>query len=273
MVTSNVGFDSVCWSLVSSYGIGAIIAIIQLSRLNKRDEGTLCSTGCFLPTTVQHFVHLIILILCSVRVAFFVCAIKSWDPYLGQIVNSKVEFYSLDEFSSALFFSLTSILALFWAELYYISIDRADVFIWYVRPATNIFIMIAFAAVSICSWLVSKSYATDVDYVFLQYTVLITIIYLLAAIMFAYYAYVAAAELHKVPIVLSARINRLTSLRLLAVICISSLILKASTLIYLNGREIETVSKWMLTAGGCGSGGEGRCGVEVVVGVVVVVRV
>jgi len=31
-----------------------------------------------------------------------------------------------------------------------------------------------------------------------QYTVLITVIYLLAAAMFAYYAYVAAAELHKV---------------------------------------------------------------------------
>ena len=248
MVTSNPEFDLVCWLLVASYGIGALIAIGQLARLNKRDEGTLCSTGCFLPTTVQQFVHLIILILCSVRVAFFVCAIKSWDPYLGQIVNSKVEFYSLDEFSSALFFSLTSILALFWAELYYISIYRADLFIWYVRPATNIFIMIAFAAVSVCSWLVSKSYATDVDYVFLQYTVLITVIYLLAAMMFAYYASVAAAELNIVPIVLSARINRLTSLRLLAVICISSLILKAGTLIYLNGREIETVSPIMLVA-------------------------
>ena len=168
MVTSNAGFDTVIWSLVASYGALGVISIVQLARLNKRDEGTLCSTGCFLPTTVQQFVHLIILILCSVRVAFCVCAIKSWDPYLGQIVNSKVEFYSLDEFSSALFFSLTSILALFWAELYYISIDRADVFMWWVRPATNIFIMVAFAAVSVCSWLVSKSYANDVDYVFLQ---------------------------------------------------------------------------------------------------------
>jgi Protein of unknown function (DUF1084) len=162
------------------------------------------------------------------------------------VVSSKVEFYSLDEFSSTLFFSLTLILALFWAELYYISVDRADVFVWWVRPIANLVIMSAFVAVSVCSYIVSTSYANDVDYVFLQYTVLITTIYLVAAVMFAYYAYVAAAELTNVPIGLSARKDRLSTLRVLAVICISALILKAGVLIYLNGREIETVSTTML---------------------------
>jgi Protein of unknown function (DUF1084) len=167
---------------------------------------------------------------------------------LGEVISSKVEFYSLDEFSSTLFFSLALILALFWAELYYISVDRADVFVWWVRPIANLVMMSAFVAVSVCSYIVSTSYANDVDYVFLQYTVLITTIYLVAAVMFAYYAYMAAAELNNVPIVLSARRDRLSTLRVLAVICISALILKAGVLIYLNGREIETVSIPMLVS-------------------------
>ena len=76
MVTSNPEFDLVCWLLVASYGIGALIAIGQLARLNKRDEGTLCSTGCFLPTTVQQFVHLKIQILLISHSIFFLIHLK-----------------------------------------------------------------------------------------------------------------------------------------------------------------------------------------------------
>ena len=303
MLTNKFGY--VCYALVASYGIIGLISIVQLSRLNKRDEGSVCryfkksskyfstistqpvsflqsnncdyknSSSCLLPSTVQQFIHLIVLILCSgiisyyiiinydrniffytifnhliclVRIAFFFCAVKSWDPYKGEVYSRKVEFYSLDEFSSALFFSLTSMLALFWAELYYISINRPDIFVWFVRPSINFIIMGAFAAVSVCSWIVSKSYMNDVDYVFLQYTILISGIYLLAACNLSYYAYVAAAELKKVSIIIPARKDRLFSLRILAFICISALIFKAGILIYLNGRKIETVSTIMLVS-------------------------
>ena len=153
-----------------------------------------------------------------------------------------MEFYSLDEISNTLFFSLTSILALFWAELYYISIDRADIYHCIVRPVTYAMNTIAIAGVIVCSILVGKYYENDVDYIFLQYTILITTTYMFAAIMFSYYAYVAALELECVPLPISARRNRLFSLRLLACISIFALGLKASATVYMTGRSVSTNS-------------------------------
>ena len=101
---------------------------------------------------------------------------------------------------------------------------------------------IAFVGVIVCSILVSEFYANDVDYIFLQYTILITTTYLFAAIMFSYYAYVAALELECVPLPITARRNRLFSLRLLACISIFALGLKASATVYMTGRSVATNS-------------------------------
>jgi hypothetical protein len=176
----------------------------------------------------------------SVRAAFFICAIHAWDPELGKVYRTKVEFYSLDEISSTLFFSLASILALFWAELYYISIDRVDIYNYLVRPVTYVINLLAFFGVIVCSIVVTNYYADDVDYIFLQYTILVTTTYIIAAVMFACYAYVAALELENVPLPITARRDRLFSLRLLACICIIALALKASASIYMNGRTVPT---------------------------------
>ena len=177
-----------------------------------------------------------------VRAAFFICAIEAWDPSLGTVSRDKVEFYSLDEISNTLFFSLASILALFWAELYYISIDRADIYLCIVRPVTYILNFMAFAGVIILSIIVSQYYSSDVDYMFLQYTFLITSTYLVAAIMFSYYAYMAALELEKVPLPLTTRRDRLASLRVLAIICIAALTLKGIVSIYVSEKSMLTES-------------------------------
>ena len=144
--------------------------------------------------------------------------------------------------SNTIFFTLASILALFWAELYYISIDRTDIYQCIVRPMTYIVNVIAFFGVTICSIIVSIYYANDVDYIFLQYAILVTTTYLFAALMFAYYAYVAALELENVPLPVTARRDRLFSLRLLAAICIVALILKACATIFMSGKTVPTNS-------------------------------
>lgn len=179
--------------------------------------------------------------------SFFVWAIQSWDPTDGTVYRTKVEFYSLDQVSNTLFFSLTCVLILFWAELYYISIDKADRFVCLVRPIIYFINLAAYIGVIICSCFDARYFAADVDYVFFQYTILITLIYFIAAVMFTYYAYMAASELANVPITIIARRKRLFSLRVLAVISIFALILKASIIIYLNGKKVETVSLLMLS--------------------------
>jgi hypothetical protein len=239
-------FDLVCWFLDALYCILGLVSFVQISRLHWRDEGISFSCACLFPATIQQLIHLIILTLCGIRIAFFICAIHAWDPETGTIYRSKLAFYTLDEVSNVLLFSLTSILALFWAEIFYISIDRADIYLWFVRPLTYFINIAAFIGVFICSCIVSSYYADEVDYVFLQYTILITSLYLFAAVMFTYYAYMAAIELEKVPIAIMARRDRLFSLRALALISIFALVLRGSVLIYLNGKSMETESSLMI---------------------------
>jgi hypothetical protein len=197
----------------------------------------------FIPKTVQLKVHLLVFILCCLRAAFFGVAISSWNPSNGIIDSGKIAFYSLDEFGTMLFFSLTSILALFWAELYYISIDEVLTFTELVRPVTYILNIAAYVVVGVCIYLVAEMYTDEVDYVFIQYSVAVAVVYLIAAIIFGYYAVSAGQELNLVPIQLSARRSRMRTLKLLAIICISALIIRAVLVILLAGHRIETTTQ------------------------------
>lgn len=58
--------------------------------------------------------------------------------------------------------------------------------------------------------------------------------------MFSYYSYVSAAELKQIPVGLATRKNRLSILRTVAFICIVSLVVKATLLIYLTDTVINT---------------------------------
>lgn len=270
-MTSSYSFNCVCYSLAAIFILLGILSLLQFLRLHFRDEGsvlrfvnpylhslstlslyciTVCynSVHCFWPATVQQQVHLIIFFLCSIRAAFFFVAIDAWNPDTGEVENNKEAFYSLDEFAVVLFFTLTSALALFWAELYYISIEKSDTFVNYVRPITYAINFAALLGAGMLSYYVSVSYTEDVDYVFFQYTILVATVYFISAIMFAYYASAAASELKQAPVQLSARQNRLGLLRLLGGICISALIIKACILIYYTGKSIETTSDGALSS-------------------------
>jgi hypothetical protein len=185
---------------------------------------------------------MLVFILCAVRASFFFVSIGSWDSESGVVISNKVAFYSLDEFATVLFFSLTSILALFWAELYYISIDQAHVFTNIVRPLTYLLNLVAYITIAICSYMVTVSYKNDVDYIYIQYSMLIAITYLLSAAIFGYYAHAAANELAQVPIQLSARKSRLRTLKVLAVICISALIIRPVIVFALTNQSLRTDS-------------------------------
>jgi len=242
MSTDYPPFDDLCYALASLFLLFAAGAVFQLGRIVERDEGAYLSASCVWPVTVQQQVHLVVFLLCSVRAAFFFVAVEAWDPIDGLLVKDKVAFYSLDEFATVLFFTLTSVLALFWAELYYISTDMAVVFSNVVKPVTYVVNAAAFVGVAIITYLVSTYYEDDVDYIFLDYTILVATVYLMAALMFGYYAYAAAMELKEAPIQLSARRSRLWVLRFLAIICIMALVIKAAILIYITGMSIPTTS-------------------------------
>ena len=245
-MTSYYPFDCVIWSLLSLYGLIGIIAIVQYIRVISRDDDIITIRYIY-PLTVQQQVHLVIFLLSTLRIAFFSISIYAWDPYEGEVISDKVAFYTLDEYATVLFFTLTSILALFWAELYYISKDSAYEFNNVIKPLTYLLNVLAFIGVAIVAYFVSNDYEDDIDYIFLQFTIIVATIYFLAAIIFAYYAHVASIELKTVPIQLSARRNRLGLLRILGVVMILALIIKAAIIISVTGKELITTSNEALS--------------------------
>ena len=235
-------FTSLCISLASCYIFFTAVSVFQLGRIVERDQGSpsFDPVVWLWPITVQQQIHLIAFLLSSVRAAFFFVAMIAWDSRDGLIQSHKVEFYSLDEFATVLFFTLASVLALFWAELYYISTDKPDSFTSVLKPWTYVINGAAYIAVVIITALASTSFAEDADFIFMDYTILAATVYFIAAAMFAYYAWAVASELKDVPIQLSARKNRLGVLRYLAVIVILALLLKSVILIFITGKSVVT---------------------------------
>jgi len=235
-------FTSLCISLASCYIFFTAVSVFQLGRIVEREQGVTSFDPLvwLWPITVQQQIHLIVFLLSSVRVAFFFVAMVAWDPHTGLLQSHKVEFYSLDEFATVLFFTLASVLALFWAELYYISTDKPDSFTSYLKPWTYVIIGAAFIAVAIITALASTTFASDTDFIFMDYTILVASVYFIGASLFAYYAWAVAAELRQVPIQLSARKNRLGVLRYLAAIVILALVLRAIVLICITGKSVVT---------------------------------
>jgi hypothetical protein len=237
------GFTSLCISLASCYIFFVGVSLFQLGRIVEREQGGYDPRAWLWPVTVQQQVHLLTLLLSSVRVAFFFVAMVAWDSDEGVVKpGHKVEFYSLDEFATVLFFTLASVLALFWAELYYISTDSPETFSLVVKPWTYVVNGAAYIAVAIITALVSTTFEDDVDYMFMDYTILAATVYFLAAAMFAHYAWRVASELKEVPIGLPTRRNRLKVLRYLAAIVIMALLVKAIVLIAITGKPLHTAS-------------------------------
>lgn len=226
-------FDGLCYFLATIYGLLLLVTVVQLVRLHFRD-------ACYWPYTVQQQVHAIILMLCSMRFAFCLVATTAWNPDEGEVESQKVSFYSLDEFATLFYFSLASVLALFWAELYHVSTDSSDTYYNVIRPLVYVVNILALFTIAFLSIFVSDTSYTDVDYVFIQYTITVASTYLFAAVVFAYYSYYAGSELKQIPVQLSTRKQRLFFLRVLSAFIIGALITKAILYLIFTGDSIVT---------------------------------
>lgn len=189
---------------------------------------------------MQQKVHSLVVFLCSLRTAFFVVSVDAWNPDKGIVVSEKVAFYFLDEFSTVAFFSLTSVLALFWAELYYLAIDMPYIFVNIVKPLTYFLNLVAYTVVTVYYCLTYVYYSVDTDYVYLRYSLLIAIIFIFSALMFTYFAYAASHELNKVSMQLTARRSRVRALKILAAICITSLLIRPILLLMMTKQRLQT---------------------------------
>lgn len=143
-------FGSVCLVLITLYVITAFSSAIQFIRLMLKDLEASLSHLSIYPKTIQHQIHLIIFSISFFRITFFIVAMNSWNVKLGEIKSNKLLFYSADEYATALYFSLTSLQSLFWAELYYISIQQLTIYTNFVKPITYLVNALTLIAIAFC---------------------------------------------------------------------------------------------------------------------------
>lgn len=227
------------WRFVDANVVKVVLSAVIPTR-DPRDNLASLRRFSYNVTSSFKFCHFVLVL--TARIAFFVFAIKSWDVEGGQITVHKLWFYSLDELSTVLYFCICSILASFWAELYHISTNTADSYFSVVRPLIWVVNIIALTGVPFCSFAVSKDDETEASLVFVEYTVFVVVIFGIATLVFAVYAYLAAKQLNLAPIQLLTRSNSLFSIRLLGCVCIFALMAKAGIFLVLNGKEISAVS-------------------------------
>jgi hypothetical protein len=190
------------------------------------------------PSTIQLQVHIITLLFSGCRVSFFIVALYAWDYEIGEVVKDKLLFYTFDEIATILYFTLAAVITLFWAELYYISKNMESQYYNFVRPGVYFVIFIAFAGISICTWLVKADSSNDVYYIFKQYAYIISGTYLVIATFLTYYTLAVVGELKNVPVHLTQRRTRLRLLRYLGMIIISSLVVKALIVFLISGHTL-----------------------------------
>jgi hypothetical protein len=197
--------------------------------------------------TIQKKVFFIAVLLGFMRAAFFILVRFSWDSDSGEVANNKLLFYVFDETSTILFFSLTSILILFWAEVYYISVDDIATFHYILKPAIILLNIAAYIAVAICSYLVIDDYTTETDYMFSEYSILIAIVYIVAAVMFTMYTWKTIKELSIIPLQVSTRNERTRVLLTISCVFILSLCARSIAALMLSNKSLDTSDVWIVS--------------------------
>jgi hypothetical protein len=193
--------------------------------------------------TMQKKVFLVVFALAVLRSGFFAVASDSWDADSGVVAHNQLSFYALDEFATMLFFTLSSVLALFWAEICYIAVDNVRHYKFFIRPITYVVNLGAFVGVACCVYFINTQDSSDTDYYFfIKYTLFVAILFLLAAIFFAYFANRTVRQLNKTPLLISTRSERITILRVISNIFIFVLVCRATIVLALSEQSLTTSS-------------------------------
>jgi hypothetical protein len=215
-----------------------------------------------IPLTSQQQVVLACALFCLTRAVFFIVCIYAWNETAGLVENKRVTFNSLDAMAHVLFLVIISAVILFWAKVFSTAggPNQIRAFDRCVCPAVVLTSIAALVGVvttlfeQSSRWNfgfhllpISGSTTTrqniDESYMFVMSTsFLLSIAYFLAAAALAHYMQQAAKVLEEAPVVLSARLQRLTSLRRLGVFLVLILLCRCVVLLCLSDRVLHTVT-------------------------------
>jgi hypothetical protein len=145
----------------------------------------------------------------------------------------------LDEIAIMIYFSLSCVLSLFWAELYYIATDSVHIYSDYIRPWTIELNIAAYIGLVIFIFIENSSGKDDADgsMYYSGFSHFAAFLNFAAAIILSVYAIFVGVELRNVPIDLESRKERIKSLQVLASIYVISLIIKVCAYIFNFSRK------------------------------------
>ncbi len=167
-------------------------------------------------------------------------AIYAWDASEGEVDNYRGAFYSLDELSTIAFFSLSCVLALFWAEVYYIAIDQVHEYRYLIRPMTYAINVGAYIAVIGCAYAAVHASTATSSYIYWNFSLLVSILFILAALVFTFFAYKAATEIAVIPVHMATRQERTEELSRIFSIFILALVARAACLLLMSNDDLST---------------------------------
>ena len=203
---------------------------------------------------MQQEVYSIIFLLCAVRVAYF-SVLLQWERADGQwSADSQWKaFVCFEELSDVIYFTLCSVAGLFWLELYYISVDRSQIFTSVVRPSVNALNLVAYVAVMVVLLVLVLSHGSDAltDRLLTCCSALMAALFLGTALFCGAAIRLAGRELEAAPVPLAARTARVQKLRIVCGALATSLMARAVCDLTSLGRSLSAQLQ-LLSASGQG---------------------
>lgn len=203
---------------------------------------------------MQQEVYSIIFLLCAVRVAYFSVLFR-WERADGQWTAESQwkAFICFEELSDVIYFTLCSVAGLFWLELYYISVDRSQIFASLVRPSVNAFNLLAYVAVMAALLVLVLSHGSEAltDRLLFCCSALMAALFLGTALFCVAAIRLAGRELEAAPVPLAARTGRVQKLRIVCGVLATSLMARAVCDLTSLGRSLSAQLQ-LLSASGQG---------------------
>eukprot|EP00798_Chlamydomonas_sp_ICE-L_P015966 gene15966-22097_t len=199
------------YGLAGAYGLIAVVALAQLSRIQMRvpEYGW----------TTQKVFHLFNCLVCALRCGIFVFRpqVETLDPPILRML--------LLDLPGLLFFTTYTLLVLFWAEIYHQARGLPTGSLRPIFVGMNVTVVFIQAALWTLSWLSGTEQMADMAFLFSE--AFLALISLLAAVGFVVYGGRLYLMLHRFPIESRGRRKKLKEVGLVTTICAGCFTIRA----------------------------------------------
>lgn len=231
-------------------GVGVVYVMLwmlsstQLIRLCRR----------YKEWTMQKWIHVLIVLITICRM-FFTLAIGSfnWCDVSSGSLSEQCDrnvYYITEQTPNLCFFSLCTLLVVFWAEVYYNAIDQRFQIEYTVKPIAKGLNAILYLFQIGLWWFYATTWTKERHYVSYAYAVLTSLSFLILCVAFVCYGYLAHAQMRLIPVELMIRMRKLKQVAMVTSVWTSCFTLRSIILLLLSVQQQQLHERfsWMVIA-------------------------